>query len=173
MYREHEQRARIARLVFHGFPGQVVDAFAKWIEAPRRDRDDVEVLVALAGCEGYHEWILAWLLGDALRARGFQDDVLGVLIHRYRYRTATTVAISARGLAPYLDEVPRQSSLHFLLVDILCCELEKMDSDRERRAILTQLDKSTLYDVAARIFEERNRQLGAFVPTHHIERYYM
>ncbi|RYP83228.1 hypothetical protein DL769_001424 [Monosporascus sp. CRB-8-3] len=147
---------------FHlGDVGETLDYFVDWMKESD-SHGDPKRLGQVINCDSYHEFIETWLLGDKLKARGFQDDVLRAMLNY-----SDDVELDSDDLESWLPRAPRGSAIHELLIDIFCRQLEVNGLQEEIRA----LDLSTLQEVAMRLMQEVRRYKGSPPPQLDIERY--
>ncbi|RYP25402.1 hypothetical protein DL767_008424 [Monosporascus sp. MG133] len=147
---------------FHvGDVGETMDYFVHWMDGPET-HGDPKRLGEVMNCDSYHEFIETWLLGDRLKARGFQDDVLRAILDY-----SVDVELDSDDLENWLPRAPRGSAIRELLIDIFCRQLEVNELQEEIRA----LDRDTLQEVTMRLMQEVRRYKGSPPPQLDIERY--
>ncbi|RYP63467.1 hypothetical protein DL771_009260 [Monosporascus sp. 5C6A] len=147
---------------FHlGDVGETLYYFVQWMKEPEAHGDPKHVGEVI-NCDSYQGFIETWLLGDRLRARGFQDDVLRAILDY-----SVDVELDSGDLENWLPRAPRGSAIHELLIDIFCRQLEVNELQEEIRA----LDLGTLQEVTMRLMQEVRRFKGSPPPQLDIERY--
>ncbi|RYO82585.1 hypothetical protein DL766_000201 [Monosporascus sp. MC13-8B] len=112
-----------------GDVGETLDYFVYWMKRPDA-HGDLKSLGKVINCDGYDEFIETWLLGDTLRARGFQDDVLRAMLDY-----SDDVELDSDDLENWLSRAPRGSAIRELLIDIFCRQLEVNGRQGEIRAL--------------------------------------
>ncbi|RYO82411.1 hypothetical protein DL764_009611 [Monosporascus ibericus] len=144
-----------------GDVGETLDYFVHWMKGPETHADPKR-LGEVMNCDSYHEFIETRLLGDRLKARGFQDDVLRAILDY-----SVDVELDSDDLENWLPRAPRGSAIYELLIDIFCHQLGVNELQEEIRV----LDRDTLQEVTMRLMQEVRRYKGSPPPQLDIERY--
>lgn len=155
-YREHVTKPIIIGFNFRSFEDLTLEFFAAWLAAPRDDNGFVRKLLDFGD---YHECVAAWRFGGIMQVREFQDYILRVVLHYYCNKQGE-IRFDPVEVASLLEEIPRQNTLHRLLVNVLCHYLERLMNDEMRKAVLEKLKKTTLYDISSRMLQISSQNGG-------------